>query len=122
MITTDNINTYTLTNATITTANSSDPNPKCKIMISNTVCNIPTKTKLKWSNIITTAGTCDVTFNRRSTMFYSRPVFSKYRTWGPAVDAINGFGGPDVEIHTGWNYIYAFRFNFTSGTAYFREK
>ncbi len=70
MVTTDNI-TYTLTNVTVTTANSSDPNSGMKFrqdhdwVINWGSATFPSGTGTQnGPNIITTAGTYDVTFNR----------------------------------------------------------
>ncbi|MES2411102.1 MAG: T9SS type A sorting domain-containing protein [Bacteroidota bacterium] len=129
MLTTDNI-TYTLSNVTVTTANSADPNSGMKFrqdhdwVINWGSATFPLGTATQnGPNIITTAGTYDVTFNRSNGTYTFIPSgYPSIGIWGPAVDAINGFGGADVDMVTTDGIIYTLSgFNFTSGTAYFRE-
>ena len=75
-------------------------------------------------NIPTVAGTYDITFNRTNGTytFIGTTAFPFVGIWGPAVDGINGFMGPDVNMATvdGVNYRLS-AFYFTSGTAVFRQ-
>lgn len=75
-------------------------------------------------NIPTVAGTYDITFNRSNGTytFIGTTAFPTVGIWGPAVDGINGFMGPDVNMATedGVNYHLS-AFYFTSGTAVFRQ-
>lgn len=127
MSTTDNV-TYTLNNVTITTA--TDPATtglKFRQAHDWTInwgsATFPSGTGTQGgANIMTTAGTYDVTFNRLNGTYTFIP--SGYTTigiWGPAVDSQNGFGGADVKMGTTDGIIYTLSsFVFSSGTAYFR--
>ncbi|QBZ98472.1 T9SS type A sorting domain-containing protein [Flavobacterium sangjuense] len=127
MNTTDNI-TYTLNNVTVTTA--TDPGTTgLKFRLDHDwatnwgSANFPSGTGTQnGANIMTQAGTYDVTFNRSNGTYTFIPSgFTSIGIWGPAVDSINGFGGPDVNMNTTDGIIYTLSgFNFTSGTAYFR--
>lgn len=127
MNTTDNI-TYTLNNVSITTA--TDPattgmkfREAHDWAINWGSANFPSGTGTQnGANIMTTAGTYDVTFNRSNGTYTFIPSgFTNIGIWGPAVDAINGFGGPDVDMVTTDGITYTLSgFIFTSGTAYFR--
>ncbi len=128
MNTTDNI-TYTLNNATITTATASDPNSGLKFRqghdwtINWGSATFPSGTGTQGGpNIMTTAGTYDITFNRVNGTYTFIPTgFTSIGIWGPAVDSINGFGGPDVKMATTDGITYTLSgFIFSSGTAYFR--
>lgn len=127
MVTTDNI-TYTLNNVTLTTA--TDPNTTgVKFRqahdwaINWGSANFPSGTGVQnGANIMTVAGTYDITFNRTNgTYTFISSIVPSIGIWGPAVDSQNGFGGPDVDMTTtdGVNYTLL-GFNFSSGTAYFR--
>jgi hypothetical protein len=74
------------------------------------------------SNISTMAGTYTVTFNINTLeySFVGAPLFFEIGIWGPAVDPVNGYQGPDVDLSTtdGVNYILS-AYNFTSGPAKF---
>ncbi|HNP32388.1 MAG TPA: T9SS type A sorting domain-containing protein [Flavobacterium sp.] len=130
MSTTDNI-TYTLNNVTLTTATDAGTtglkfrqNHDWAINWGNS--NFPSGTGVQnGPNIMTVAGTYDITFNKSNgtyTFINSSTVQHNIGIWGPAVDAINGFAGADVNMSTTDNIIYTLSgFNFTSGTAYFRE-
>lgn len=130
MNTTDNI-TYTLNNVTITTA--TDPNTTgLKFrqdhdwVINWGSANFPSGTGTQnGANIMTVAGTYDVTFNKSNgtyTFIESGTVPHNIGIWGPAVDSILGFGGADVNMNSIDNITYTLSgFYFTSGTAYFRE-
>lgn len=129
MNTTDNI-TYTLNNVAITTATPSDPDSGLKFRQDNSwtinwgSANFPSGTGTQnGANILTQAGTYDVTFNRSNGTYTFIPSgFPSIGIWGPAVDSINGFGGPDVNMNTTDGITYTLSgFNYTSGTAYFRE-
>jgi hypothetical protein len=127
MNTTDNI-TYTLNNVTITTA--TDPaTTGLKFRQDHDWgtnwgnANFPSGTGTQnGANIMTQAGTYDITFNRSNGTYTFIPSgFTSVGIWGPAVDSINGFGGPDVNMNTTDGIIYTLSgFYFTSGTAYFR--
>lgn len=54
------------------------------------------------TNIPTVAGTYDITFNRSNGTytFIGSTAFPIVGIWGPAVDGINGFMGPDVNMTT----------------------
>ncbi|WP_264521807.1 T9SS type A sorting domain-containing protein [Flavobacterium sp. N1994] len=127
MNTTDNI-TYTLNNVTITTA--TDPGTtglKFRQAHDWTVnwgsANFPSGTATQGgANIMTTAGTYDITFNRvNGTYTFIPSGFPTIGIWGPAVDSQNGFVGPDVKMGTTDGIIYTLSgFYFSSGTAYFR--
>ncbi|WP_445452341.1 T9SS type A sorting domain-containing protein [Flavobacterium sp. 25HG05S-40] len=127
MTTTDNI-TYTLNNVVLTTA--TDPaTTGLKFRQDNDWAinwgnaNWPSGTAtLNGANIMTQAGTYDITFNRSNGTYTFIPSgFFSIGIWGPAVDSQNGFGGADVDMTTldGINYTLS-GFNFSSGTAYFR--
>ncbi len=127
MNTTDNI-TYTLNNVTITTA--TDPattglkfrqDGQWTTNWGN--ANFPSGTGTQnGANIMTQAGTYDVTFNRSNGTYTFIPSgFTSVGIWGPAVNSILGFGGDDVDMNTTDGVIYTLSgFYFTSGTAYFR--
>ncbi|MCF6128641.1 T9SS type A sorting domain-containing protein [Flavobacterium sp. AS60] len=127
MNTTDNI-TYTLNNVAITTA--TDPaTTGLKFRQDNSwtinwgSANFPSGTGTQnGANIMTQAGTYDVTFNRSNGTYTFIPSgFTNIGIWGPAVDSILGFGGADVDMTTTDGVIYTLSgFYFTSGTAYFR--
>ena len=130
MTTTDNI-TYTLNNATITTAtDAATTGLKFRQDHAWTInwgnSNFPSGTATQGgANIMTVAGTYDITFNKSNgtyTFIQSGTVPHNIGIWGPAVDAINGFVGADVNMSTTDNITYTLSgFNFTSGDAYFRE-
>lgn len=125
--TTDNI-TYTLNNVTLTSA--TDPaTTGLKFRQDNDwainwgSANFPSGTGTQnGNNILTQAGTYDVTFNRSNGTYTFIPSgFTNIGIWGPAVDSVNGFGGPDVDMVTTDGITYTLSgFIFTSGTAYFR--
>lgn len=127
MATTDNI-TYRLYNFTLTTA--TDPattgvkfrqNHDWTVNWGN--ANWPSGTATQGgANIMSQAGTYDITFNRINGTYTFIPVaFTRVGIWGPAVDSQNGFGGPDVDMVTTDGIIYTLSgFYFSSGTAYFR--
>ena len=131
MITTDNI-TYTLNNVVLTTA--TDPNTTgVKFRLNNSWdtnwgnSNWPSGTAVQFGdNILTVAGTYDITFNRINgtyTFIQSTGLnFSSIGIWGTAVSSQLGFGAPDVDMQTtdGINYTLS-GFYFSSGSAYFRE-
>lgn len=76
------------------------------------------------TNIPTTAGTYNVTFNRSngSYTFIASANFPSIGIWGPAVNSQLGYAAPDVDMTTtdGINYTLS-GFNFSSGNAYFRQ-
>jgi len=76
------------------------------------------------TNIPTTSGTYDVTFNRSngSYTFIASANFPSIGIWGPAVNSQLGFAAPDVDMTTtdGINYTLS-GFYFSSGNAYFRQ-
>ena len=75
-------------------------------------------------NIQVPAGTYNVTFNKITGdyNFSGTSTFANIGIWGPAVDAINGFAGPDVDMMTTDGITYTLSgYNFTSGTAKFRK-
>lgn len=127
MSTTDNI-TYTLNNATLTTA--TDPaSTGLKFrqdygwVLNWGSANFPSGTATQnGANIMTQAGTWDVTFNRSNGTYTFIPSgFTSIGIWGPAVDSQNGFGGPDVDMVTTDGITYTLSgFIFSSGSAYFR--
>lgn len=127
MITTDNI-TYTLNNVSITAA--TDPaTTGLKFRQDNDwvinwgSANFPSGTGTQGgANILTTAGTYDVTFNRSNGTYTFIPSgFTNIGIWGPAVDSQNGFAGPDVDMVTTDGITYTLSgYIFSSGTAYFR--
>jgi hypothetical protein len=128
MNTTDNI-TYTLNNVTLTTA--TDPattglkfrqDGQWTINWGNS--NFPSGTAtLNGPNIMTVAGTYNVTFNRiNGTYTFIPTAFPSIGIWGPAVNSQLGFGAPDVDMSTTDGIIYTLSgFNFSSGQAYFRQ-
>ncbi|TDP57577.1 T9SS type A sorting domain-containing protein [Flavobacterium dankookense] len=129
MNTTDNV-TYTLNNVTLTTA--TDPattglkfrqDGDWAINWGNS--NFPSGTGVQnGPNIMTIAGTYDVTFNRLNGTytFIQQVTFPTIGIWGPAVDSQNGYGGDDVDMITNDGIVYTLAdFNFSSGQAYFRE-
>lgn len=130
MTTTDNI-TYTLNNVTLTTATDAATtglkfrqDHDWAINWGNS--NFPSGTGLQnGPNIMTVAGTYDITFNKSNgtyTFILSSSVQHNIGIWGPAVDSQNGFGGADVDMVTTDNIHYTLSgFYFSSGTAYFRE-
>lgn len=131
MITSDNI-TYILNNVTLTSA--TDPLlTGVKFRLNNSWdtnwgnSNWPSGTAVQFGdNILTVAGTYDITFNRINgtyTFIESTGLnFSSIGIWGTAVNSQQGFGAPDVDMSTtdGINYTLS-GFNFSSGNAYFRE-
>ena len=75
-------------------------------------------------DIPTQAGTYDVTFNRTNGTytFITTTAFPSIGIWGPAVNSQLGFSAPDVDMSTTDGITYTFSgFNFSSGTAYFRQ-
>ncbi|HQW69876.1 MAG TPA: T9SS type A sorting domain-containing protein [Flavobacterium sp.] len=127
MNTTDNV-TYTLNNVTVTTATATTglkfrQDADWAINWGNS--NFPSGTGVQnGPNIMTVAGTYDVTFNRLNGTytFIQQVTFPTIGIWGPAVDSQNGYGGDDVEMLTYDGIIYTLAdFNFSSGQAYFRE-
>ena len=76
------------------------------------------------SNILTVGNTYNVAFNSTTGVysFTSSNTFPSIGIWGPAVDPINGFAGPDVDMSTLDGVVYTLNnYNFTSGTAKFRQ-
>jgi len=76
------------------------------------------------TNIITTAGTYDVTFNISNATYTFIPStdFPQIGIWGPAVDSQNGYAGADVDMSTTDGITYTLSgFYFSSGQAYFRQ-
>ncbi len=77
------------------------------------------------TNIPTTAGTYDVTFNISNATYTFIPspnVFPSIGIWGPAVDSQNGYAGADVDMTTTDGILYTLSgFYFSSGQAYFRQ-
>jgi hypothetical protein len=131
MITTDNI-TYTLNNVTLTAA--TDPNTtglkfrQDRDWVTNWGnANFPSGTGVQnGANILTQAGTYDITFNRINgtyTFIVSTGMnFSSIGIWGPAVNSQQGFNAPDVDMTTTDGITYTLSgFNYSSGTAFFRE-
>ncbi|MDN3676821.1 T9SS type A sorting domain-containing protein [Flavobacterium paronense] len=128
MTTTDNI-TYTLNNATITTA--TDPaTTGLKFRQGNDwlinwgSANFPSGTATQGgANIMTVAGTYDVTFNRiNGTYTFIPSGFPSIGIWGPAVNSQLGYGAPDVDMVTTDGIIYTLSgFYFSSGNCYFRQ-
>ena len=128
MNTTDNI-TYTLNNVTLTTA--TDPNTtglkfrqdgQWTINWGN--ANFPSGTATQGgANIMTVAGTYNVTFNRVNGTYTFIPTgFPSIGIWGPAVNSQLGYGAPDIDMVTTDGIIYTLSgFNFSSGQAYFRQ-
>ena len=75
-------------------------------------------------DIPTQAGTYDVTFNRTNGTytFITTTAFPSIGIWGPAVNSQLGFSAPDVDMVTTDGITYTLSgFNFSSGTAYFRQ-
>ena len=129
MNTTDNI-TYTLNNVTLTTATDPDTtglkfrqDGDWAINWGNS--NFPSGTGVQnGANIMTDAGTYDVTFNRLNGTytFIQQTTFPTIGIWGPAVDSQNGYAGDDRDMITNDGIVYTLAdFNFSSGQAYFRE-
>jgi hypothetical protein len=128
MNTTDNI-TYTLNNVTLTTA--TDPNTtglKFRQDGQWTTnwgnANFPSGTATQGgANIMTIAGTYNVTFNRVNGTYTFIPTgFPSIGIWGPAVNSQLGYGAPDIDMVTTDGIIYTLSgFNFSSGQAYFRQ-
>lgn len=128
MNTTDNI-TYTLNNVTLTTA--TDPNTtglKFRQDGQWTTnwgnANFPSGTATQGgANIMTVAGTYNVTFNRVNGTYTFIPTgFPSIGIWGPAVNSQLGYGAPDIDMVTTDGIIYTLSgFNFSSGQAYFRQ-
>ena len=128
MNTTDNI-TYTLNNVTLTTA--TDPattglkfrqDGQWTTNWGN--ANFPSGTAiLGGNNILTVAGTYDVTFNRvNGTYTFITSSFPSIGIWGPAVNAQLGYAAPDVDMVTTDGITYTLAgFNFSSGNCYFRQ-
>lgn len=128
MNTTDNV-TYTLNNVTLTTA--TDPattglkfrqDGQWTINWGN--ANFPSGTAtLNGNNILTVAGTYDVTFNRvNGTYTFIPSGFPSIGIWGPAVNAQLGYAAPDVDMVTTDGIMYTLGgFNFSSGNCYFRQ-
>jgi hypothetical protein len=126
LTTLDNI-TYTLNNVTLTTATGPTTGLKFRQAhdwTTNWGGNFPSGTGVQdGPNIQTLAGTYDITFNRSNgTYTFQTAGTHNIGIWGPAVDAVLGFGGADVNMNTADGITYTLSgFNFTSGTAYFRE-
>ncbi|MDI1317002.1 T9SS type A sorting domain-containing protein [Flavobacterium sp.] len=131
MITTDNI-TYTLNNITVSDA--TDPTTTgLKFRLNNDWgtnwgnSNFPSGTAVQdGANILTQAGTYDITFNRNNGTYTFIPStglnFSSIGIWGPAVNSQQGFTAPDVDMTTTDGITYTLSgFNYSTGTAYFRE-
>lgn len=128
MNTTDNI-TYTLNNVTLTTA--TDPaTTGLKFRQDGQWtnnwgnANFPSGTAtLSGDNILTVAGTYDVTFNRvNGTYTFIPSGFPSIGIWGPAVNAQLGYAAPDVDMVTTDGITYTLAgFNFSSGNCYFRQ-
>lgn len=127
MATTDNI-TYRLYNITLTTA--TDPSTTgLKFRQDHDWgtnwgnSNFPSGTAVQnGNNIMTQAGTYDITFNKTNGTYTFIPAaFTPVSIWGPAVDSQNGFSGNGVYMVTTDGITYTLSgFNFSSGTAYFR--
>ena len=128
MNTTDNV-TYTLNNVTITTA--TDPNTtglKFRQDGQWTTnwgnANFPSGTAtLNGANIMTVAGTYDVTFNRiNGTYTFIPSGFPSIGIWGPAVNSQLGYAAADVDMVTTDGITYTLGgFYFSSGNCYFRQ-
>jgi len=131
MITADNI-TYTLNNVTLSDA--TDPNTTgLKFRLDNDwttnwgSSNFPLGTAVQnGANILTQAGTYDITFNRINGTYTFIPStglnFSSIGIWGPAVNSQQGFSAPDLDMTTTDGIIYTLSgFNYSTGTAFFRE-
>lgn len=79
---------------------------------------------LNGSNIATSAGTYDVTFNilNGTYTFIPSAAFPSIGIWGPAVDSQNGYAGADIDMITTNGIVYTLSgFFFSSGQAYFRQ-
>jgi len=127
MTTTDNI-TYTLNNVNLTTATDTGTTG-LKFRQDHDwatnwgSANFPMGTGVQnGANIMTVAGTYDITFNRTNgTYTFVSAAFPRIGIWGPAVDSQNGFAGPDVDMVSTDGIHYTLSgFYFSSGTAYFR--
>lgn len=128
MNTTDNV-TYTLNNVTVTTA--TDPattglkfrqDGQWTTNWGN--ANFPSGTAtLNGANIMTVAGTYDVTFNRvNGTYTFIPSGFPSIGIWGPAVNSQLGYAAPDVDMTTTDGITYTLGgFYFSSGNCYFRQ-
>ncbi|MGL2963629.1 T9SS type A sorting domain-containing protein [Flavobacterium sp. RSB2_4_14] len=128
MNTTDNV-TYTLNNVTVTTA--TDPATTGLKFRQDGLwtnnwgnANFPSGTAtLNGANIMTVAGTYDVTFNRvNGTYTFIPSGFPSIGIWGPAVNSQLGYGAPDVDMVTTDGITYTLSgFYFSSGNCYFRQ-
>ena len=128
MNTNDNI-TYTLNNVAITTA--TDPattglkfRQDGQWITNWGNANFPSGIGTQnGANIMTQAGTYDVTFNRlNGTYTFIPSSFPSIGIWGPAVNSQLGYGGPDVDMITTDGITYTLSgFNFSSGNCYFRQ-
>jgi hypothetical protein len=79
---------------------------------------------LNGSNISTSAGTYDITFNilNGTYTFVASAALPSIGIWGPAVDSQNGYAGADIDMVTTDGIIYTLSgFFFSSGQAYFRQ-
>jgi hypothetical protein len=79
---------------------------------------------LNGSNISTSAGTYDVTFNilNGTYTFIATAALPSIGIWGPAVDSQNGYAGADIDMATTDGITYTLSgFYFSSGQAYFRQ-
>ncbi len=75
-------------------------------------------------NILSTAGTYDVTFNRINGTYTFIPStsFPSIGIWGPAVNSQLGYVGADIDMETSDGITYTLSgFYFSSGNAYFRQ-
>ena len=129
LTTTDNI-TYTLNNVVLTTANGADPDSGLKFRqdgqwtLNWGSSNFPAGTAtLNGANILTIAGTYNVTFNRLTGAYsFIASGFPSIGIWGPAVDPALGYTGPDVDMVTIDGITYTLTgFVFSSGEAKFRQ-
>jgi hypothetical protein len=128
MTTTDNI-TYTLNNVTVTTA--TDPNTTGLKFRQDGLwttnwgnANFPSGTAvLNGPNIMTVAGTYDVTFNRvNGTYTFILSGNPSIGIWGPAVNSQLGYAAPDVDMVSTDGVTYTLSgFVFSSGNCYFRQ-
>lgn len=76
------------------------------------------------SDITIPANTYDITFNRLTGAysFVSATTYPAIGIWGLCVDAVNGFGGPDVKMFTGDGVNYKLSAHyFSSGSGNFRQ-
>ncbi|WP_284652286.1 T9SS type A sorting domain-containing protein [Flavobacterium terrisoli] len=127
MTTTDNI-TYTLNNVNLTSATDAGTTglkfrQDHDWAVNWGSANFPMGTAVSnGANIMTVAGTYDITFNRTNgTYTFVSAAFPRVGIWGPAVDSQNGFAGPDVDMVSTDGIHYSLSgFYFSSGTAYFR--